>query len=63
MARRARLLPQPPQRVIAFTGYGAAEDVEASCNAGFDEHVVKPVDLDRLLTSLREMAPAGSPAR
>jgi PAS domain S-box-containing protein len=63
MARQARRLARPPQRLIAFTGYGSLEDIEASRDAGFDDHVVKPIDLDRLLETLRLMTPAGSHAR
>ena len=33
---------------IAMTGYGREEDVEASRDAGFAAHVVKPVDLQQL---------------
>jgi len=50
IARRARELPNPPQRLIAFTGYGSEVDIGASREAGFDEHIVKPIDLKLLLT-------------
>jgi two-component system CheB/CheR fusion protein len=39
--------------LVAITGYGDAEDRERSAAAGFNEHIVKPVDLEtlkRLLT-------------
>jgi PAS domain S-box-containing protein len=52
IARRAREMAQPPQRMIAFTGYGSSDDISASHEAGFDDHVVKPLDLDRLLKAL-----------
>jgi CheY-like chemotaxis protein len=35
-------------RLIAVTGYGQERDREQSLAAGFDAHMVKPVDLDRL---------------
>ena len=35
--------------LIALTGYGQATDRTASREAGFDEHLVKPVDVDELL--------------
>ena len=38
--------------IIAFTGYGSSDDIIASREAGFDDHVVKPIDLDRLLSAL-----------
>ena len=38
--------------LIAVTGYGQDRDREASMAAGFDHHLVKPVDTDRLATVL-----------
>ncbi len=35
-------------RLVAVTGYGQASDRERSRANGFDEHLVKPVDLDAL---------------
>lgn len=35
-------------QIIALTGYGQAEDVRKAGAAGFDAHVIKPVDLERL---------------
>jgi CheY-like chemotaxis protein len=40
--------------LIAFTGYGSTDDILASREAGFDDHVVKPIDFERLLKSLSE---------
>jgi CheY-like chemotaxis protein len=34
--------------LVALTGYGQAADVERAREAGFDEHIVKPLDHDRL---------------
>lgn len=39
-------------RMIALTGYGAPEDRERSAAAGFDAHLVKPVDWNTLLSYL-----------
>ena len=47
-----RRLAGKPMRLIAFTGYGGAEDVARATRAGFDAHLVKPVDIDRLLAAL-----------
>lgn len=33
---------------IALTGYGQAQDRERSREAGFDHHMVKPADVQRL---------------
>jgi CheY-like chemotaxis protein len=41
--------------IIAVTGYGQDEDRERTRAAGFDHHLVKPVDLDAFRRLLREM--------
>jgi signal transduction histidine kinase/DNA-binding response OmpR family regulator len=38
--------------LVALTGWGQAEDKRRALQAGFDEHVTKPVDPDRLTTLL-----------
>ena len=38
--------------LIACTGWGQQEDVDRARQAGFDHHLVKPVDPDALLTLL-----------
>ena len=48
---RRRLAGQP-MRLIAFTGYGGADDIARATQAGFDAHLVKPVEIDRLLAVL-----------
>jgi signal transduction histidine kinase len=54
VGRRLRRQPGLDKvRVVALTGSGSEEDRSLSLQAGFDDHVVKPVDpedLDRLLT-------------
>ncbi len=47
-----RRLDGKPMRLIAFTGYGGADDIARATVAGFDAHIVKPVDIDRLLAAL-----------
>ena len=47
-----RRLAGKPMRLIAFTGYGGADDIARATRAGFDAHLVKPVDIDRLLAVL-----------
>jgi two-component system CheB/CheR fusion protein len=34
--------------LVALTGYGAPSDLAAAREAGFDEHVIKPPDLERI---------------
>jgi CheY-like chemotaxis protein len=41
-------------RIVAITGYGRDEDKNRSAAAGFDAHLVKPVDLEALSRLLRE---------
>jgi CheY-like chemotaxis protein len=41
--------------LIALTGYGRAPDRKRALEAGFDEHLVKPVELDALLTTLHRL--------
>jgi CheY-like chemotaxis protein len=43
-------------RLIAVTGYGLAEDQRRVLEAGFDLHLVKPVELNALLEQLADPA-------
>jgi PAS domain S-box-containing protein len=50
LASRIREMPAHKQlRLLALTGYGQPEDVMHAKNAGFDVHLVKPIDVERLL--------------
>jgi CheY-like chemotaxis protein len=57
VARRIRALPDHADvMLIALTGWGQEHDQRQSQAAGFDHHLVKPPDIDklrRLLTALR----------
>jgi signal transduction histidine kinase len=44
VARQIRLLLGDAIHLIALTGYGQAEDRKRALEAGFDRHLVKPVD-------------------
>ena len=46
-------------RLIAVTGYGLPDDQRRVMEAGFDQHLVKPVQIERLLEAL---APVIAPA-
>jgi len=57
-------------RLIALTGYARSADIERARRAGFDDHLAKPADLERLAASLagagawrRAGAPGDGPAR
>jgi len=53
IARRLRALPQTRDSLlIALTGYGQEEDLRRSRAAGFNEHFIKPVDIDLLLRTV-----------
>ena len=54
--RKQRLGNQP--LVIALTGWGQEEDRRRSREAGFDHHLVKPVDYEALVTILESLSPA-----
>jgi len=51
VARRLRARDNPA-RLVALTGYGQPEDVKRASEAGFDAHMIKPVDFDRVLEAL-----------
>jgi CheY-like chemotaxis protein len=59
IAHRARSAPQRPGVLVALTGFGVRDGAAASRRAGFDHHLVKPVDLDAL-RALIERPDAGS---
>jgi CheY-like chemotaxis protein len=55
LARRLRESPRLARlRLVAVTGYGQESDRQRSREAGFDAHLVKPVDVDRLADVITE---------
>lgn len=53
VARRLRADPATAEiRLIALTGYGLAEDQRLAMEAGFDLHLVKPVNFEHLLVAI-----------
>lgn len=44
--------------LIALTGWGKDEDRQRSHEAGFDHHLIKPVELDALESLLDSLEPA-----
>jgi CheY-like chemotaxis protein len=38
----------PPRQGIAISGFGSEEDIRKSADAGFNHHLVKPIDFGRL---------------
>ncbi len=43
--------------LVALTGWGQEEDLRRSADAGFDHHLVKPVEVDALMALLARMTP------
>ena len=61
---RERLASRPP-RFIALTGYGQASDRRRTAEAGFEAHLVKPVDmraLEALLAGRHGSSDASAPS-
>jgi CheY-like chemotaxis protein len=55
LARMARQTPEAKTTyLVALTGYGRPEDRQRALAAGFDAHMTKPVDPDRLCAFLNE---------
>jgi PAS domain S-box-containing protein len=55
LARRLRALPRTSRlRLVALTGYGQAEDQQRALAAGFDAHLIKPVELAALERALAD---------
>jgi CheY-like chemotaxis protein len=53
VARRLRELGRiPGLRIVAVTGWGKPEDQERSRQAGFDMHLIKPVELSQIQQAL-----------
>jgi CheY-like chemotaxis protein len=63
LARRLRAQPETSRStLIAITGYGQESDRKAALDAGFDHHLVKPVDTAKLAVILSNLAvgPSGA---
>jgi PAS domain S-box-containing protein len=56
LARRLRAQPETAKAaLIAVTGYGQTQDRQKSSAAGFDHHLVKPVDAAKLLAVISDI--------
>jgi CheY-like chemotaxis protein len=56
--RRVSSLARTP--LIAITGYARDDDRERALASGFDEHLAKPLDLDRVLWCIERLSPPRS---
>jgi len=61
--RRLRQQPRGDEiLLIALTGWGQQSDRRRTREAGFDAHMVKPVDLNELMKLLASFDKTGRPA-
>ena len=56
VAERVRAIAGRRPVLVAISGYGRDEDKRRALDAGFDAHMTKPVDHDRVEAFLREVA-------
>jgi two-component system CheB/CheR fusion protein len=63
VARRIRERVGGSVRLVAVSGYGRPEDRAASAEAGFDAHLVKPVETDRLFEAVGRIGGGGGGER
>jgi PAS domain S-box-containing protein len=61
LAMRLRQQSRRPLLLIAVTGYGQREDRERARAAGFDDHLVKPIDIEALRARIERGPDAGQP--
>jgi CheY-like chemotaxis protein len=50
-----QLLENGPCRAVALTGYGSDSDIAEYKKAGFAGWMIKPIDPDRLISTIREV--------
>ena len=55
-----QLLARGPMRGIVLSGFGMEEDVKRSIEAGFSEHLTKPIDLHRLEAAIERVTPGAA---
>jgi PAS domain S-box-containing protein len=61
VARRIRAFPELNEvRLVALTGYGQTEDRQRAKSAGFDDHLVKPVEFPALQRVLAQLSRVGA---
>jgi CheY-like chemotaxis protein len=53
LLKRIRLMRDVP--ALALSGFGMDEDVERSLDAGFSDHLTKPVSIDRLQAAIAQL--------
>jgi CheY-like chemotaxis protein len=61
--RRIRAQVHPAPLMVAMTGWGQERDLVQSHEAGFDKHLVKPVEAAAIEALLQNLPDSGTPAR
>jgi CheY-like chemotaxis protein len=46
-------------RALALTGYGRSHDIERAQAEGFADHLTKPIDINRLLSTVQRLTRSG----
>jgi PAS domain S-box-containing protein len=54
--------PDSAAKLVAITGWGQDDDKTRAIEAGFDYHLTKPVELERLTEIMRRLSPRGAAA-
>ena len=49
-------------RLVALTGYGLPQDRARAADAGFDRHILKPIEPNALFRVLNEVSPGQDPS-
>lgn len=57
LAAQLRAERATPFHLVALTGYGQPNDQERSRQAGFHAHLIKPIDIQRLLDTIEALPP------
>jgi CheY-like chemotaxis protein len=57
----SKYLTRTALRLVTVTGYGQAEDRRRAAAAGFDAHLVKPIDLEDLRKVLFHIRDSAEP--
>jgi signal transduction histidine kinase len=55
LARHLRRMKGHPRHLVAVTGYGQDSDKERSAAAGFERHLIKPIDLEEVEEVVNEL--------
>jgi CheY-like chemotaxis protein len=58
LLKRLRSVREVP--ALALSGFGMDEDIERSRDAGFADHLTKPVSIDRLQAAIAELESGSS---